>query len=71
MSKASSRSLAHRVSLILAGAIVLVILALGTVLLYQQKQGAATPFHLPLPEQAAAITELVESTPADRLPLVR
>jgi hypothetical protein len=64
----SSRSLTLRVSLILAGAILLVVLAIGGALVYQQKQSSSALIRLPLPEQAAAIAEVVEDTPPERLP---
>lgn len=63
-------SLTLRVSLILSGALLLVALALASALHYQQRQDSGNGMRLPLPEQAAAIVELIEVTPPEQLPLV-
>ena len=60
-------SLTLRISLILTGAMLLVALAVAGALSYQQQHDSGAPLHLPVPEQAAAITELIEETPPERL----
>lgn len=63
------RSLTLRLSLIFSGSLLLVALVWIGALRYQQQLELGIAVRLPLPEQAAAIVELIETTPPERLPV--
>ena len=64
------RGLTLRVSLILAGALILVAAAWVGAFRYQQSLEGGSRARLPLPEQAAAIVEVVEAASPQQLPLL-
>lgn len=63
-------SLTLRISLILSGALLLVVMVLALAMAYHQSQDSRAAPRFPMPEQAASMIELIESTPSDQLPLV-
>jgi signal transduction histidine kinase len=64
------QGLRRRLSLILAGSLILVALVWLAATRMQQNLDAGDNLRLPLPEQAAAIVSLIESTPPAELPMV-
>lgn len=65
------RGLTLRIMLIVSGALALIVLVSIMALNWQrQANPGSRGVDAPLPEQTAAIVELIEATPADRLPLV-
>lgn len=64
------RGLALRICLIMAAALGLVLLTVFLAFIAQRQSNDASGFRLPLPDQIAALVELVESAPPEDLPLV-
>lgn len=64
------RSLALRICLIMASALMLMVVAGFVIYAMQRRQASNTGMPLPMPEQVAAIVEVVEATPPEKLPVL-
>jgi len=62
--------LAWRVALIVIAALVAIQIIAAAAYYIQRGRATESDFRLPLPDQIAAIVQLVERTPADQRPLV-